>query len=465
MGRIASSSCMKPHERALSQLSIDERLHQLILATLGVSASFPEKASTLLHDQQLKIPENTLKPFLLADLINLPALDMRAEETTVLGTWERKDDALVIGAGSDYAIKLDEATQKIAPDWIGAENEIPVTILLPGKVQKERDDLIGSESCWRFITIRAQEKHDLFSDECMAPKDKANLAVRLYSTCKLLGLVGTQQPARNGSRICVDLLEAIGIADQLHYLCAKKLREWSKQQVQRSSLEDNQLNTLQNKRFKISVTSPKTDRECREKQAKQDEVERRIQEVRQQIADLETAYSVARITPDKNKAFYYAIPEATMDTLLPGKKSQLITGLPVMLTSSPKEMNLAFTTVCLGQPKEKDATALIRTAGQLRLMLAYLCPMTSGTAVTFRVPKRANMGRGRTTGITSPTLILPKAWAELAQGLKNYTRNTATKPMSDEDYQYQGNRADFVSAIYADYDTKQDELLRIIPTV
>ncbi|GAA0695315.1 hypothetical protein GCM10009104_23760 [Marinobacterium maritimum] len=464
MGRIASTTGLKPHERALNALGMDADYYQLILATLGISKKYPESTKDLLDHDRLRLSEQVVTPFTFAQLKQLPALNLETEHKEVSGTWESTGGELVIGAGNDYAQALDQAVQEVMPDWIGQETEIPITILLPGQAQQTSNDLVGAESHWRFITAQMTEEQGLFSSEAMQPVEKANLAIRLYSACKFLGLVGTQQSVRNGSRICLELLQAIGIDDQLEYLSAARLQEWSKQQQKWVKLEDNQRHTLLDKLRKIKSTSTKTDIQLQHKQTKLDEVCRKIEMVEREIAVLlKQEPTDLNIKPVKNRAFYYAIPPHTLNTLDPSYKA--VAGSKVFPTLSPKEGGLAYTTVCLGQAKEKDPTALIRTAQQLRVMLAYLCPMTSGTAITFKVPKRAYSEGRKVIGVTSPTMILPRAWADLALGLKQYTKNTVTKPMSDEDYESQGMKADFVSAIYADYDTKQDELLRVLPTL
>ncbi|WP_415899309.1 hypothetical protein [Neptuniibacter sp. QD48_11] len=460
MARIDSTEALKPHEKALKQLRLDESLHQLLRATLGIE-EFPSNLLDLLENRPVKQVDQVSNYLSALELKKLPPVKTVHEKSQLTARWVKDDGELVIQDESAYAKQLDHCANIICPDWLGIEDEIPVTILIPTTAQEVPEKITGSESNWDFISIQLPEEQDLLASKLLSRADRANIAVRLYLSLQFLGMVSAQQSARNGSRICQELLASFQLSKYFSYLDGADVKGWAKKQKRKVELEENQLQRLQ---AKIQALKGKRETEAQfnAHQRKVKELSQRIAMVESEIEALGSVKKPTRIKPNSKSAFYYSIPDMTLKRLglMTENKTDAIT-FPAL---APTVVCPKYTSVRLGLPKEKDPTSTFRTAKQLRIMLSYLCPMTSGTAITFRVPRWTN-GEEHEKGITSPTLILPEVWSDLALGLKKHTNNKTIQSMSTESYESSGLQEDFESAIYGNYDTREDELLRVLPTI
>ncbi len=85
-------------------------------------------------------------------------------------------------------------------------------------------------------------------------------------------------------------------------------------------------------------------------------------------------------------------------------------------------------------------------------MLAYLFPMTCGTAITFNIRKETVNQK-----ITTPLLILPKTWNNLAQALKLHDPKKEL-PEYNEDIDELAFRKACVRSIYAKPSGKESQL-------
>lgn len=460
MARIDSTEALKPHEKALKQLRLDQSLHQLLRATLGIE-EFPDNLLDLLENRPVKQVDQVSNYLSALELKKLPPVKTIHEEKQLKAIWERVGDELVIQDETSYAKQLDHWGNVISPDWLGSEDEIPVTILIPATAQEMAEKITGSESTWDFISIQLPKEQDLMANKPLSLGDRANIAVRLYFSLQFLGMVSAQQSAKNGSRICQELLASLHLSNHFAFLDGADVKEWAKKQKRKVELEENQLQRLQ---AKIQALKGKRETEAQFKahQLKVKELTQRIAKVESEIEALGSVRKPISIHPDSKSAFYYSIPDMTLKRLglMTGKQTNAITFPALAPTGEcPK-----YTSVRLGLPKEKDPTYTFRTAKQLRTMLAYLCPMTNGTAITFNVPRVGN-DRENQKVITSPTLVLPDVWSDLALGLKKHTNSRAVDSMSEDDYESSGLQVDFESAIYGDYKTREGELLRVLPTI
>lgn len=474
MGRVDSTEQLKPHEIALRQLCMDADHCDLIEALLGLNGQSLEQFTHLLTNGKVKQLDDVCNHFTPDDLAKLPFVEQDNNAKHVEGHWIKGDELFAIDDSSDYAQKLNDSVCGIYPDFLGCEDTIPVTLLLPSSVQQDVMKLEGSASSWKFITVEnfhfKPQKLSVFADTT-TEKAKANrlkeqaestLALRLYFAFKVLGLVDTQQSARNGSRIFLDLLRALDLSDQLNLLESTQLKAWTKTQKERLKLEE-QFHTQEVRDRTLDDHSNSESSATRaRKKKRRDEIHAKMFSIEQQIQQLDLK-KPAPASPETKKALYYTIPDALFERLgWYGEDDKHSINFPTLKLKKPTD--LMFTTVCLGSPKKNDPTALLRDADKMRLMLCYLCSMTSGTAITFNVKRSAYRVDRKTMGITSPTLILPEVWSDLAKGLKQHNSNSEVQAMSDGDYRSDGLRSDFVSAIHGDYLTKQDELLRLLPT-
>jgi len=463
MGRIDSTEELKPHEIALRKLCIEKERYLLIMATLGLESTPLTRFKSLLDNSLVKQLEEASGHFTPDDFTKLPPIGLHAKKTSISGNWVKDGDHYRVSDDKGYTKKLNKAVQTIYPEVDANTQLIPITLLLPSSIKQDLYKLEGSPSKWDFTTVQNDDKQlktkSAFGVEALANQAKLAFPLRLFLAFKFLGLADTQQSARNGSRIFLELIRSLNIVDHFDLLSTTELKAWNKRYKQKINL-DVRLNTQRDKLNDLNHHySSATQAQIEKKQKRRDEIEAKISEIRKLINQINLDPIPSEGIETAN-SFYYAIPDDLRDLLQLPEDERVYT-FPTLKTKAEPE--LKYTTICLGQAKQKDRNALTRDTEKMRLMLCYLCSMTSGTAITFYVDKNAYKGNRKTLGITSPTLILPDLWCELAMGLKQHNSNQDVASMSDENYDASNERKNFVSAIHGTYLAKQDELLRLIP--
>lgn len=463
MGRIDSTDELKPHEIELRKLRMDNERYQLIMSTLGLKSTELSKFKLLLDNGAVKQLDEFSGHVTPDDFAKLPAMKLNVKKSSVSGKWIKDEEQYRVSDEHGYTEKLNKAVRNIYPDFSEETQRIPVTLLLPSEIKQDEFKLLGSPSKWDFITVQNDDKQlktkKASGVESLSEQAELAFPLRLFFAFKFMGLVDTLQTDKNGSRIYLELIRSLNIADHFDLLNHAKLKAWSKRYKQRIKLST-KLDTLQSRDTELySRNTPNSASQVKGKRKDREEINAKFKEIQQQIDQLDLA-PIPSESVDTEHAFYYAVPEDVRELLKLSDKESIYS-FPTLKTKVHSE--LKFTSVCLGQPKKKDAKALSRSTEKMRLMLCYLSSMTSGTAITFYVDKNAYKGKKKTLGITSPTLILPEAWAELAKGLKQHNSSSEVSSMSDDDYADGKLRADFTSAIHGDYLVKQGELLRLLP--
>lgn len=465
MDRIDSTDVLKPHEIALRNLRMDKERYQLIMATLGLTSSDLSKFKSLLDNGAVKQLEEFSGHVTPDDFAKLPAMKLNVKKSSVSGKWIKDEEQYRVSDEHGYTEELNKAVRNIYPDFSEETQRIPVTLLLPSEIKQDEFKLLGSPSKWDFITVQNDDKHlktnTAFDVDTLPEQAKHAFPLRLFLAFRFIGLADTLQTDKNGSRIFLELIRSLNIASHFDLLSHAKLKAWGKRYKQHSNL-NSKLNTQHRRARELnSRSTPNSASQMKRKRLACEAVNAKINEIQHQIDQIDIE-PIPSESAKIESAFYYAMPKNVRELLkLSNKASTYV--FPTLKTKAEPE--LKFTSVCLGQPKKKDRNALLRSTDKMRVMLCYLCSMTSGTAITFYVDKNAYKGKKKTLGITSPTLILPEAWSELAKGLKQYNSSNKVSQTSDDSYEDGNLRANFTSAIHDDYLKKQYELLRLIPTL
>ena len=467
MGRIDSTEDLKPHEIALRKLCLDSHVYDLVLASLGLKNKPLVEFEKLLDNGIIRQLDDVSRHFSPKDFSKLEKLKLNAKKVNISGKWVKEGDNFSIEDSDNYAKKLNDAIHKIYPDFGADSQKIPVTLLLPSSIKEDVFKLEGTPSKWEFITIQDDDKKT--EEECafglsalaaLAAQAKLAFALRLFLSFKFLGLTNTQQSKKNGSRLFLDIIRSLNIEDQFDLLNCNELKDWSKRYKQREKLQL-KINTLQRQDEELdSKYKSDTATNFNKKKARREVIHNKISDLESKIDNI----SLSDVQPtgmETTDSFYYTLPSNLCEMLNIPNYPHTYT-FPTLKTKV--ESHLKFTSVCLGQDKKNDPTALIRDTDKMRLMMCYLCSMTSGTAITFYVDKKMLEG-SKALGITSPTLVLPEVWCDLALGLKQHNSNQDVTSMSNDDYEASDPRKNYVSAIHGTYLAKQGEILRIIPNI
>lgn len=429
MGRIGSTKELKPHEKVLMHLGMDEGLNKLVLAMLGISDRKPCELQDLLtepalKDQPIKQLHNVRGTFPIQALGVLPNINLAYSSTHISGNWVEDGNQFRMASDRSYDSALYESICAIYPDINSCSELVPVTLLLPSDVRADVSSLSDARSDWQFIRI-GDETEDRpegrrYGLDYYSTATDELYALRFYLAFKFLGLVDVKHDPRSSKVLFLQILTALGMRDHLDLIDRVQLSKWTK---------DN-----------------------RDKLIRGEEVKLDYEKLRSTIGP--------EISP---KAFYYTAPLYRHPKILKAIENNDSEMIYFPFLTCKKSVSSPFQDVNLGSQKAKDRKSLKHATSNMRTMLAYLCSMTSGTAITFNVPVLKKEGERKTTGITSPTLILPAAWNELALSHKGVRPGGEFIAMSDDEDDDSDERANFRNAIYANYYTKQDELLREIP--
>lgn len=474
---VESKMKMNDKEKIIHRVYTDEKLEKLILSLLGVyKTPCSELADLFKSHEKVKIPDTDKVDFDEKDLGKLPDIKLNferfdADTSWVLSSEERKriirnrknveniDERLATAKNlakkmldepddhdltakqeqlkklkelnqlkkldeqykcddlfitpEDQAIEmlqpshLDEYTNKLqkAIDTIYPNNSeadldlIPVTILLPNSYPQEGDELDGKYSYWEFINIKNEDNGEAQGFQALAEDPDSFYGLRLFLVFKALGLAKTNQGEKNLSKIFFDLINSTPLAEHFTLLSSKKSRIY--QQVTK------ELESLEKKLIKLEKKEKTTEIELNEQKSL-------IEKKRKQLNKM----TLLSTNDDIKSGCYYSLPIDELSTINNQKFEATPDAYPVLPTLSSDLYCPLYTTNRAEINKGKPSPLKMN---QMRFMLAYLFPMTSGTAITFYIKKEDSE-----QNIAAPLLILPETWNKLGLGLKN--KNPKVKP-------------------------------------
>ena len=451
---------LKPHEKALKSLIIDERITKFILKTLGLAAYDDHELAGVINTNN-KLKKSYFDLFEASELLQLPKLNLNFTSISAEGEWIEDKGLLKVANNNDYEQIICQAIDNIFPHTLNADGLIPITILLPSSVEMEGDNLVGKKSSWNFILVNSQTNNALGSID---PINNLNscFGLRLFSVFQSLGLVDSLQSVRKNTFFS-NLIQSTGLhkhfslVDSENIKLFKKLEDFLEDLDKKLRKIDSKINKLQHSE---SIHHSTKKREAISQElTKLRSQQKAMQEERTQAeTELNKLNATLSIT-DTTKSFYYTIAKCVLQNE-DSTTEDSTTEDPTNMDHTPPYKIPAF--------KFKESPAFQvnkRFIDRMNFMLSYLFSMTSGTAITILVePQKTHLSGPKHHGVEAPTIILPKVWNELALAIKQHNPRDRVKNYYDEAENDHVDKSTFQNALYLDFWHKREELMRCIPT-
>lgn len=417
----------KSHEKTINRTYVDEVLDADVLSLLGMfNTPIGKLANRFDKKEKLKIPDEHVTNFDADDLAQLPPLKLNIELSEADTDWVLKEDGnfgFFEDDEDDYIERIQKAVDAIYPcnkntDKDKDKDLIPITILLPNVNPFDIEGLEGEElefsnneyekldgsysySYWQFITLKNESDGDKLGFQDLAENPDSFYGLRLFLALKLLGIVKTNQGGKNLSRIFYELINSTPLNEHFTLLSSKKIQEYNKLHKE--------IEVLKRKLKKLKNTNEIKD--CNDL----------ITEKSNEIGEMYLFSTAA----DIKSGCYYSL---LIDNLskLNSKKFDLDPDEDFVFPTLDSSLNSPiFSTNKLDLDKGKPSPRIMR---RMRFMLSYLFPMTCGTAITIYIKKESDDQL-----ISSPLLLLPQSWNDLAAALKKHNPKEELPDYDDED--------------------------------
>jgi hypothetical protein len=465
---------LKPHEKALKSLIIDERITKFILKTLGLAAYDDHELAGVINTNN-KLKKSYFDLFEASELLQLPKLNLNVTSISAEGEWIEDEGLLKVSNNNDYEQIICQAIDNIFPHTLNADGLIPLTILLPSSVEMEGDNLVGKKSSWNFILVNSETNNDALGSIELINDLNSCFGLRLFSVFQSLGLVDSLQSVRKNTFFS-NLIQSTGLhkhfslVDSKNIKLFKKLEDFLDELDKKIRKINSKINKLQHSESIHDSTAKRDEirQERAELHSQRDAIYEELIQAETESNKLEDKLSTTNIL----KSFYYTIAMPVLQNEDSTNKDHTpIYKIPAFkFKESPAfQVNIIETdgfASAESAKQVKKAKLAKRFIDRMNFMLSYLFSMTSGTAITILVkPEKTPLKGAKSQGIEAPTIILPKVWNELALAIKQHNPRDKVKNYYDEAENDHVDKSTFQNALYFDFWYKREELMRCIPTV